>query len=63
MLSCHVLSPLFLANVSHDIRTPMNSILGMLQMTLDTRLNTEQRECLSTAHSSAEDLLTLLNDI
>ena len=54
----------FLANVSHDIRTPMNSILGFLQLSVgDASLSDETRECLQTAFNSAEDLLSLLNDI
>ena len=54
----------FLANVSHDIRTPMNSILGFLQLSVgDSSLSDETRECLQTAFNSAEDLLSLLNDI
>ena len=54
----------FLANVSHDIRTPMNSILGFLQLSVgDASLSDETRECLQTAFTSAEDLLSLLNDI
>jgi signal transduction histidine kinase/DNA-binding response OmpR family regulator len=53
----------FLANMSHDIRTPLNGIIGMLRLTLETELSREQRRNLSSAKVSADFLLGLLNDI
>jgi signal transduction histidine kinase len=53
----------FLANMSHEIRTPMNGVLGMLELTLDTSLDSTQREHLGLAKASADSLLTVINDI
>ncbi|PCI07203.1 MAG: hypothetical protein COB77_05235, partial [Gammaproteobacteria bacterium] len=53
----------FLANMSHEIRTPMNGVIGTLQLLEDTKLSSEQKEFVDTAHKSADALLAILNDI
>ena len=53
----------FVANMSHEVRTPMNGIIGMVSLLLDTELNDEQREFASTINESAESLLNIVNQI
>jgi signal transduction histidine kinase/CheY-like chemotaxis protein/HPt (histidine-containing phosphotransfer) domain-containing protein len=53
----------FLANISHELRTPMNAILGMVQLALQRQLDATAREFLTTARDSANVLLALLNDL
>jgi two-component system sensor histidine kinase/response regulator len=53
----------FLANISHELRTPMNGIIGMTELALDTALTPEQGEYLTIVQDSADALLELLNDI
>jgi PAS domain S-box-containing protein len=52
----------FIANMSHELRTPLNGIIGMTELTLESGLNETQREYLRVALSSADSLLTILND-
>ncbi len=53
----------FLANMGHELRTPMNGVLGMLSLLLDSGLDEDQRQLALTARDSANDLLTVLNDV
>ncbi len=54
----------FLATISHELRTPLNGVLGLLSMLYDDiSLNSRQRHYAETAHSSAQQLLAILNEI
>ena len=53
----------FLAMMSHDIRTPMNAILAMLELLSTTDLSPDQRNLLALARSSGDQMLFLLADI
>jgi osomolarity two-component system sensor histidine kinase NIK1 len=45
------------------LRTPMNGIIGMTELTLDSDLNRSQRESLLLVHSLARSLLLIIDDI
>ena len=54
---------LFLANISHEIRTPINGVIGMTELCLATDLDAEQRDYLDMVRSSGESLLQLVNGV
>jgi PAS domain S-box-containing protein len=53
----------FLANITHEVRTPLNGILGMTGLALETDLAPDQREYLALVKSSGEALLSLVTDV
>ncbi|OXD40510.1 hybrid sensor histidine kinase/response regulator [Vibrio parahaemolyticus] len=53
----------FLANMSHEIRTPMNAIMGISEILLENENRREPRELLLLLHKSANNLVTIINDI
>ncbi|MDR2077240.1 MAG: response regulator [Desulfovibrio sp.] len=53
----------FLANISHEVRTPMNAIIGMAYLALKEDLSPQQREYLQKIHASGSSLLHIINDI
>ncbi len=52
-----------LASSSHDLRTPMNAIIGFSELLIETELDDEQAEYIKTINQSAVGLLSLINDI
>ncbi|MFT7724119.1 MAG: response regulator [Roseateles sp.] len=53
----------FLANMSHEIRTPMSGALGMLNLLLRTELTPRQHDYAAKAHTAAQALLGVINDV
>jgi signal transduction histidine kinase len=53
----------FLAVVSHEVRTPMNGIIGMLNCLKESTLTEEQQECVNMMSASSKSLLELLNSL
>ena len=53
----------FLNNMSHDIRTPMNAIIGFTNIAMKHEPEAEVRSCLEKIRESSDHLLTLINDV
>ena len=54
---------LFLATMTHELRTPMNGAMGMLQLLANSSLSAEQQRYVEIAKSSSQHLLYIVNDI
>ena len=54
---------MFFATMSHEIREPMNGVLGMTRLLLETPLSDEQKDYVDAVHFSGQSLLTIINDI
>ena len=53
----------FIANISHEMRTPMNAIFGMAHLLSKTPLNAEQADFVSSINNASEILLGIINDV
>jgi CheY-like chemotaxis protein/anti-sigma regulatory factor (Ser/Thr protein kinase) len=54
---------MFLASMSHEIRNPLNGVLGMLQLIQATHLDKEQRHYVRSSTDAAKSLLRVINDV
>lgn len=61
--SANVAKTTFLNNMSHDIRTPMNAIIGFTDIALKNDPTPEIRNCLEKVKQSSDYLLSLINDV
>ena len=59
----HKAKETFLANMSHEIRTPMTGILGIANLLSKTKLDDQQKKFIKLISESANNLLTIVNDV
>jgi len=53
----------FMSDMSHELRTPLNGVMGMSAILMETQLNVKQLQCAGIINKSAQNLLTILNDV
>ena len=53
----------FLATMSHEVRTPLNAVIGLMDLLMEGKLSAEQREYVMLAQASGKDLLRIVSDI
>ncbi len=53
----------FLSNMSHEVRTPLNGIIGMSGLLLDTKLTSEQKKFTDIIRTCGQNLVTVINDV
>lgn len=58
-----ILKSNFICNISHEMRTSLNSIIGFADILNETHLDKEQKEYANTIHRCSEELLVLINDV
>jgi CheY-like chemotaxis protein/nitrogen-specific signal transduction histidine kinase len=53
----------FISTISHEVRTPMNGVIGMIDLLSRTRLDEKQAEYVDTVRRSGQILLAVVNDV
>jgi two-component system, sensor histidine kinase RpfC len=61
--SANIAKRQFVSTISHEMRTPLNAIIGMSQLMRDTTLAREQVEMLDTVDGASQTMLELVNDV